>query len=67
MLAQIVNRGNCMSKLVAVAVAVGAVLVGACPASAAELLRRDVTVGSAVERSCTAAKLSGAPASCSRR
>ena len=33
--------------------------MGACPASAAELLRKDVGVGSAVERSCTAAKLSG--------
>jgi hypothetical protein len=47
-----------MVKLGAVAVAVGAVLAGACPASAAELLRKDVTVASAVDRSCTAGKLS---------
>jgi hypothetical protein len=48
-----------MRKPGAVAVAVCAVLVGACPASAADLLRKDVVVGSAVERSCTASKLSG--------
>ena len=58
MLAQVNLRGNCMRKLGAVAVAVGAVLVGACPASAADLLRKDVTVASAVDRSCTQGKLS---------
>jgi hypothetical protein len=58
MLAQVNHRGNCMRKLGAVAVAVGAVLVGACPASAADLLRKDVTVASAVDRSCTQGKLS---------
>jgi zinc carboxypeptidase len=47
-----------MRKLVAVAVAGCAVLVGAAPASAADVLRKDVVVGSAVERSCAAAKLS---------
>ena len=47
-----------MRKLGAVAVAVGAALVGTCPASAAELLRKDVTVASAVDRSCTQGKLS---------
>ena len=58
MLAQVNLRGSCMRKLGAVAVAVGAVLVGACPASAADLLRKDVTVASAVDRSCTQGKLS---------
>jgi hypothetical protein len=35
----------------------GAFLAGTCPANAADLLRKDVIVGSAVERSCTASKL----------
>ena len=46
-------------RLGAVGAALGALLVMACPASAADLLRKDVVVGSAVERSCTASKLSG--------
>jgi hypothetical protein len=59
MLAFIKRRGgNCMKKLGAVAVAVFAVLLGAGPASAGELLRKDVSVPSAVDRSCTAGKLS---------
>jgi hypothetical protein len=42
-----------------VAVALGALSAGAGQASAADLLRKDVTVASAVDRSCTDAKLSG--------
>ena len=37
--------------------ALGALLAGTGPASAAELLRKNVTAASAVERSCTAGKL----------
>src|SRR5512133_1024912 len=37
----------------------GVFLAGACPGYAADLLRKDIVVGSAVERSCTAGKLSG--------
>ncbi|MEA2401783.1 MAG: hypothetical protein QOK00_2186 [Thermoleophilaceae bacterium] len=48
-----------MGKLGAVVVVIGALLAGAGSASAADLLRKDVGVGSAVDRSCTAAKLSG--------
>ncbi len=47
------------SRFGVVAVAVAALLVGAGQASAADLLRKDVTVASAVDRSCTDAKLSG--------
>ncbi len=48
-----------MRRLGAVALGLGVFLAGACPAYAADLLRKDVVVGSAVERSCTAGKLSG--------
>src|SRR5688572_15673854 len=41
----------------AVGVALVALLVGAGPAGAVELLRKDVSVGSAVDRSCTQTKL----------
>jgi Zinc carboxypeptidase len=47
-----------VKKLGAVAVALSAVLVGAGPASAGDLLRKDVSVPGAVDRSCTAGKLS---------
>jgi hypothetical protein len=40
-----------------VVAALAASLAAASPASAVELLRKDVTVGSAVDRSCTDAKL----------
>ena len=48
-----------MRRSGAVALALSVFLAGACPAYAADLLRKDVVVGSAVERSCTASKLSG--------
>ena len=47
------------SGAVALALALSVFLAGACPAYATDLLRKDVAVGSAVERSCTANKLSG--------
>ncbi len=48
-----------MRRSGAVALALSVFLAGACPAYATDLLRKDVAVGSAVERSCTANKLSG--------
>ena len=43
----------------AVAVALGALLVGAGPASAGELLKKNVSAASAADRSCTQGKLTG--------
>jgi hypothetical protein len=47
-----------MKRLGAVALALGAFLAVASPSYAIDVLRKDVTVGSAVERSCAASKLS---------
>jgi hypothetical protein len=46
-------------RLGGVVVVVGALLAGAAPASAGDLLRKDVTAASAVDRSCTQGKLAG--------
>ncbi|MEA2362846.1 MAG: hypothetical protein QOD71_1991 [Thermoleophilaceae bacterium] len=48
-------------RLGVVVVVVGALLAGAGPASARDLLRKDVTAAGAVDRSCTAQKLSAGP------
>jgi hypothetical protein len=48
-----------MKRVGAIALVSSALLASACPAQAADLLRKDVTVPTAVERTCAAGKLSG--------
>src|SRR3954462_10651762 len=53
------DRGVWMKRFGTVALAVSAFLLAAVPAQAIDVLRKDVAVGSSVQRTCAAKKLSG--------